>query len=100
MLNLAPRGSAFSCQRTRSDPSAAIARSAPRHVLVGPAPEHLQEEVVHGAEVVVDQLRLESRLGRHPPRGDGGVALVQQQQFGRVEQLGARLGVRGADAAG
>ena len=34
--------------------------------LVGPAPEHLQEEVVHGAEVVVHELRLETRLRPHP----------------------------------
>ena len=100
MLNAAPRGSALSCQSARSEPSAAMARSNARHVLLGPAPEHLEEEVVHRAEVVVDELRLEAGLGRHPPGGDRGVALLEQQELGGVEQLGAGLRVHGTDAAG
>ena len=36
-------------------------------VLLGPAPEDLEEEVVHRAEVVVDELRLQAGLGRDPP---------------------------------
>ena len=70
------------------------------HVLLGPTSEHLEEQVVHRAEVVVHELRLETGPGRDPPRGDGRVALVQQQPLGRVEQLGTRLGVLGSDAAG
>ena len=71
-----------------------------RHVRLGTAPEDLEEEVVHGAEVVVHELRLEAGLGRDPSRRDGGVALLEEQQLGCVEQLGAALGVLGADAAG
>ena len=37
-----------------------------REVLVGAAPEDLEEEVVHGAEVVVHELWLETRLRPHP----------------------------------
>ena len=74
------------------------ARTA-RDVLLGPAAEHLEEEVVHRAEVVVDELRLEAGLGRDPPRRDRGVALLEQQLLGRVEQLGAGAGVLGADPA-
>jgi hypothetical protein len=68
--------------------------------LVGSAAEDLEEEVVHRAEVVVHQLRLQARLGTDPPGGDGGVAVLEQQLLGGVDEQGARLGVGGADAAG
>ena len=84
---------------TRSDPSSAMALDA-RHVLLGPPSEDLQEQVVHRAEVAVDELRLEAGPCRHPPGGDGGVALLEEQELGGVEQLGASLGVHGTDATG
>ena len=38
----------------------------------------------------MDELRLEAGLGRDPAGGDRGVALLEQQLLGGVEQLGAR----------
>ncbi len=52
------------------------------------------------AEVVVDELGLEARLGPDAAGGDGGVALLEQQLLGGIQQLGASLGVHGTDARG
>ena len=97
-------GAAGSALSSQSVAQRAVGRRSPartaREVLLGPAPEHLEEQVVHRAEVVVDQLRLEAGLGRDPPRRDGGVALFEHQLLGRVEQLGPGLRVLGADPAG
>ena len=99
-MKAAPRGSALSRHRFAQRAVGGDGPLEAGQVLLGPAPEDLEEEVVHRAEVVVDELRLEAGLGRDPPRGDRGVALLEQQLLGGVEQLGAGLGVLGADAAG
>jgi hypothetical protein len=67
--------------------------------LFGAAPERRQEQIVHGAEVVVDQLRLELRLLRDPTRSDCGITLFEHQLLGGVEQDAAILGVRCSDPA-
>ena len=67
IVNAAPRGSALSCQSVRSEPSVGDRPLEAGEVLLGPAPEDLEEEVVHRAEVVVDELRLQPGLGRDPP---------------------------------
>ena len=48
----------------------------------------------------MDELWLESRPGPDPPGRDGGVALLQQQRLGGLDQPGPALGVRRADAPG
>src|SRR3546814_20304374 len=65
----------------------------------GTPPEEGEVQVVHRAEVVVDQLRLQARRGRHPPRGDAGVALLEHELLGRIEEGRACLGVLRADPA-
>ena len=57
-------------------------------VLLRPAPEDLQEQVVHGAEVVVHELRLEARARPHPSRGHGCIALVEQELLGGIRAAG------------
>ena len=52
----------------------------------------LEEEVVHAAEVVVHQLRLDAGLGGDASRCHGRVALPEHQPLRRVEQ--ARSGLR------
>ena len=66
----------------------------------GAAAEDLEEQLLHGAEVVVHQLRLQPRLVRKAARRDGGIALFDHQLFGRVEQQAAILRVRRPDPAG
>ncbi|MDF2584959.1 MAG: hypothetical protein K0R33_3602 [Mycobacterium sp.] len=53
--------------------------------LFGAAAEHRQEQVVHGPEVVVHQLRLETGPLGDPARGDRGVTLVDHQCLRSVE---------------
>ena len=67
-------------------------------VLLGPTAEGLDEEVVHGAEVVVHQLRLQAGSGREPPGRDRRVPLFGHQQLGGIEQLGPCLRIPGTDA--
>ena len=100
MLKAEPPLSASSCQIVRSELVGGDRPFELGEALLGPAPEDLEKEVVHRAEVVVDELRLEAGLGRDPPRRDGGVALFEQQLLGRVEQPGTGVGVLGADAPG
>src|SRR3546814_7758201 len=65
----------------------------------GTPPEEGEVQVVHRAEVVVDQLRLQPRRGRHQPRGDAGVALLEHELLGRIEEGRADLGVLRDDPA-
>ena len=58
-----------------------------------------QEQLVHRAEVVVDELRLERRLLRYSTRSDCGITFFEHQLLGGVEQHAAILGVRCSDPA-
>src|SRR5262249_45326325 len=66
----------------------------------GSAAEDFEEQLLHGAEVVVHQLRFEPRLARETARRDRGVPLFEHQLLGRVEQQAAILRVRRPDPAG
>ena len=68
--------------------------------LFGAASKRRQEQVVHRAEVVVHQLRLERRPFRDPTRSHCGITLFEHQLFGGVEQHRAVLRVRCPDPAG
>ena len=83
-----------------NDGSAATDAGEVLEALVGPAAEHLDEEVVHRLEVVVDELGLEPGLRADPPRRDRGVAVLEQQPLGGVEEPGPGLRVGGAEATG
>src|SRR5947209_4547499 len=52
-----------------------------------------EQQVVHRAEVVVDELRLEPGFRRDPARRHGGVARLEHQLQGRLDQRrpGARV---------
>lgn len=45
---------------------------------LGAAAEHLDEEGLHGCEVVVDQAQRDAGFGCDPTCGDGAIALLQQ----------------------
>ena len=66
----------------------------------GAAAEDLEEQLLHGAEVVVHQLRFQPRLARKTARRHRGIALFDHQLLGRVEQQAAVLRVRRPDPAG
>jgi hypothetical protein len=51
----------------------------PLEPFLGPAPEHLDVQVVHGAEVVVDELGADAGLLDDAPGGHRGVALGEQE---------------------
>jgi hypothetical protein len=61
---------------------------------LGEAFERSDEEVLDRAEVVVDEAVIEARLFGKPSRRDAGVADVDEQPLGRVEErvLGGRTG--------
>src|SRR6185437_4427661 len=83
-------------QRLRRVEGAGLALEA----LVRPAPEQRQEQVVHRPEVVVDELGLEAGPGRNAAGRDGGVALLQHEPLGSVEEHAPRLRGLGADSSG
>src|SRR5262249_57046153 len=59
-------------------------------VLFSASSEQRKKEVVHRAEVVVNELRLEDGLLSALARGDGGVTLLEHQLERRVGQRGPR----------
>ena len=67
--------------------------------LLRPAAVQGQEEIVHGAEVVVNELGLQTGRSGDAPGGDGGIALVEHELFGRIEEDCAGLRSLGADPA-
>ena len=68
----------------------------PGHQALGEALEHLDEELVHRAEVVVHEALVGARLGGQPPRRDAGVADLDEQALGGVQKgLGGRVRGRG-----
>ena len=52
----------------------------------GEALEHLDEELVHRTEVVVDETLIGPGLSRQPARADPSVPDLDQQTLGRVEK--------------
>ena len=72
----------------------------PGEPLLGAAPEHGEVQVVHGREVVVDELGLEAGLGGDPPGRDRRISLGEQQALRRIEQDGTILRLRAGDTAG
>ena len=94
MLKAAPRSSARESPDRAQRALLVHDGGEARDALLGPAPVDLQEEVVHGAEVVVDQLRLDAGFRRDAPRSHGGVPLPEHQLLRRVEQEGPGLRVR------
>ena len=58
----------------------------PRDQALGEALEHLDEQLVHRAEVVVDEALVGARLGGEPARADPGVADLDEQALGGVEE--------------
>ena len=100
MVNLVPLESRLSSQKAQSGCSEAAACGMALQSQLGPAPVERQEEVVHGAEVVVHQLGFQAGGGGDPPRGHGGVALFEHESLGGVEEGGPGLRTsprRGAD---
>ena len=71
-----------------------VHRPLPLDQLVGEPLQHAQEQVLHGAEVVVDEAVVDARLLGHQPGGDGGVPDAHQQTLGRIEQRLLRLHTR------
>ena len=69
-------------------------------LLVGPALEDGEEQVVERAEVVVHEGRSDARVLGDAPGADGRVAVVDHDPFGHVEEPDAGLGRLGAHAAG
>ena len=53
---------------------------------LGEALEHAHEQLLHRAEVVVDEAVVRPGLLGHPPRRDPGCADVDEQPLGRVEE--------------
>ena len=62
----------------------------------GAAPEEGQKEIVHGPEVVIDELGFQSRFGRDTSGCDCGVALLEHELLGCLEQ--GATGLRGLRA--
>ena len=56
--------------------------------------EHLHEQLVHRAEVVVDEALVGACLGGQPARADPGVPDLDEQALGGVQE-GLGGGVRG-----
>jgi hypothetical protein len=63
-----------------------VHRALPRDQSFGEALEHPHEQVLHRAEVVVDEPVVGARLLGEPARRDPGVADVDQQALGGVEE--------------
>src|SRR5688500_15277852 len=59
--------------------------------------EHLEEELLHRSEVVVDAAAVGARLRSEPPGADPGVADLDQQPFGCVEEGLGDLRLRSCD---
>jgi hypothetical protein len=57
-----------------------------REVLVSATAEHLEEELVHRPEVVVDKLRLEAGPRTDSPGGDRRVPVLQKQLLSGIEE--------------
>jgi hypothetical protein len=81
-------------QRLRLLEGAGVALEVP----FGPPPEGLDEEIVEGREVVVDERSGHARLARHPARAHRRVPLGAHQLLGHVQQDGARLRALGPGA--
>ena len=69
----------------------AVHLALPGHEALGEALEHLDEELVHRPEVVVNEPLVGPGLGGQPARTDPRVPDLHQQALGRVEK---RLGGR------
>ena len=65
--------------------------------LIGHALKDRQEQIVHGAEVVMHKLRFQARLSGDAPRTYGGVTLLPHELLGRIQQVGAGLGTLRTD---
>ena len=66
--------------------------------LLGAATEERQEQIVHRAEVVMDELGLQSGPRRDPTGGHRRVALFEHDLLRRLDQRCSGLGRLGADA--
>ena len=51
----------------------------------------LQEDVLHGSEVVMDQTQIDSGLASQPPGRDARVPHLDEEPFGSVEQPFSRV---------
>ena len=100
MVSAVPAASVFSSHNAHSGCADLQRELVVVQHLLGTAAEHLQEQVVHGAEVVVHELGFEPGLLGDPSRRHRRVALVAHQLFGGVEQHRAVLGVGRAQPAG
>ncbi len=65
-----------------------------------PATEDFQKQLFHGPEVVVHQLRLQPGPVREAARRHRGIALLEHQLLGGIEQQDAVFRVRRPDSAG
>ena len=74
--------------------SGGVHRALARDQPLGEPLEHAHEQVLDRAEVVVDEAVVDARLLGQPPRRDPGVADLDEQPLGRVEErlLGGRAG--------
>src|SRR6516165_6063890 len=62
--------------------------SQPFEAALRPPPEQLDEQLVHRAEVVVDEAVVHAGLGRYPSARYSGIPLFDQETLCRVEQRG------------
>lgn len=99
VVSVAPAGSLLKSHKARSGSSDASARLA-LEIAICAAPEQGQEQIVHRAEVVVDELRLEAGSGRHASRRDSGVTVFEHHQLRCIEEGGTRRRVVRTDPAG
>ena len=95
VLRTVRRVSLLICHSARSGSSSVSAARICCQRRVGTDLQHLEEQVVHGREVVVDQRLLDAGLGGDPSRRRRGIALVVHDLRGRLDQSQTRPAVIG-----